>query len=256
MDEVDVKQKRRVFRWPKEARELVRVYRARVGTSRQPDTAVRRLLVAKLVEVSGNPRDACLRFLRQLGLTQNRSYREWTKAEQQRLLDLVTSIPVVEAAKILRRPPGSVRSMLHRLEGGGRRGREWFTKSQLAASLHIRPEEVQRWIDRGWLRCRHVQTSGLKMQTIEPDDFCSFFREYGRQVVGRRLSYEGLRFVSNYVFPPSHAELLSVRESYKKRPTNASQTGPGVASRPDNGSQEDGDENAFDQSAEDNSEVA
>jgi hypothetical protein len=165
-------------------------------------------------------------------------------------------MPVEEAAKIMRRPPGSVRSMLHRLEGGGRKGREWFTKSSLAAALHIRPDEVQKWMDRGWLKCRVVPTSGLKMQTIEPDDFCAFFREYGRQVVGRRLTYEGLKFVSNYVFPSSHAELLSVRESYKKRATNASQIDLRVAPRSGNASQKDGEEDALDQSVQDNSEVA
>ena len=255
MSELDGERKRRVFRWPQEARELVRVCKERFGTSRQVDGAARRLLVRKLVVISGNPRDACLRLLRQLGLSQKRTYREWTKAEQQRLLDLVTSMPVVEAAKTLRRPPGSVRSMLHRLEGGGRRGREWFTKSQLAAALHISPAEVQRWMDRGWLRCRIVQTSGLKMQTIDPDDFCDFFKQYGRQVAGRRLSYEGLRFVRDFVFPPSHADLLSVRESYKKRGTNASQLSP--TARQSGGVPQNGDEEgALDSNPQNDSEVA
>jgi hypothetical protein len=256
MSEVDGGRKRRMFRWPQEAREMARAYKERLRTTPQPDVAVRRLLVTRLVDVSGNPRDACVRFLRQLGVTQKRSYRAWTKAEQQRLLDLVPSMPVAEAAQIMRRPPGSVRSMLHRLAGGARKGREWFTKSSLAAALHIRTDEVQRWMDRGWLRCRIVQTSGLKMQTIEADDFCAFFKEYGRQVVGRRLSYEGLRFVREYVFPSSHAELLSVRESYKKRATNASQTGPITDSRSCSALQEEDSDDALDQGPQDNSEVA
>ena len=107
--------KRRTFRWPKEARELVRQYTERTSRSQEHTETGRRLLVTKLAAISGNPRDACLRFLRQLGLNQKRAYREWTKPEQQRLLDLITAMPVEEAAKILRRPAGSVRSMLHRL---------------------------------------------------------------------------------------------------------------------------------------------
>ena len=146
-----------------------------------------------------------------------RSYRPWTKPEQQRLLDLIASLPVQEAARVIGRPTSSARSMLHRLGVGARRGREWFTKCSLAEALHIRHDEVQKWIDRGWLKSRSLPTSGLKMQIIDPDDFCKFFREYGREVVGRRLSYDGLWFVCNYVFPPSHADLLSVRGSYKKR---------------------------------------
>ena len=42
-----------------------------------------------LLGLSGNPCDACLRFPRQMGVEERRSYREWTKTEQQRLLDLM-----------------------------------------------------------------------------------------------------------------------------------------------------------------------
>lgn len=247
MDEVEGGRKRRVFLWPQEARELVKDYQKRVKKTQEHDRCGRRTLITKLVEISGNPRDACWRYLRQLGVTQKRTYREWTKAEQQRLLDLVASMPVEEAAKIMRRPSGWVRSMLHRLEGGGRKGREWFTKSSLATALHIRPDEVQRWIDRGWLKCRIVETAGLRRQIIDPDVFCDFFKQYGRQVVGRRLSYEGLWFVRNYVFPSNHAELLSLRGSYKKRGTDEDQV-PGPES--DCASEEDSeDEERMDQSA-------
>jgi hypothetical protein len=48
-------------------------------------------------------------------------------------------------------------------------------------------------------------------------------KEHGRTVVGRRLTYDALWFVQNYVFPPSHAELLSVRGTYKKRDSDEEQ---------------------------------
>jgi hypothetical protein len=99
--------------WPDNTKE-------RTSRSQEHHEAERRTLVTKLAEISGNPRDACLRFLRELGVNQKRAYREWTKPEQQRLLDLITAMPVEEAAKILRRPVGSVRSMLHRLGMGGK----------------------------------------------------------------------------------------------------------------------------------------
>jgi hypothetical protein len=214
--------KRRVFRWPNEARELATKYRECVNRGLQQNGNARGALVLKLVEVSGNPQDACLRFLRQLGVSGTRRYRAWTKPEQQRLLDLIASLPVEEAARVIGRPTSSVRSMLHRLGVGARRGREWFTKYTLAEALHIRHDEVQKWIDRGWLKSRSFQTSGLKMQIIDPDDFCKFFKEHGREVVGRRLSYAGLWFVCNYVFPPKHAELLLLRGSYNKQSTGRS----------------------------------
>lgn len=208
--------KRRVFQWSKQARDLVREYKQRIIAGQHLGQAGRRILVARLVEISGNPREACLRFLRHSGIEQKRSYREWTKPEQRRLLDLITTVPVDEAAKILRRPAGSVRSMLHRLGIGGRTGREWFTKYSLSRALHTRPEEIQKWIDCGWLKSRALPSTGIQAKIIYADDFCQFVKEHGLAAVSRRLTYDALWFVQNYVFPPSHAELLSVRGTYKK----------------------------------------
>jgi hypothetical protein len=46
--------------------------------------------------------------------------------------------------------------------------------------------------------------------------FCLFVKNYGRAVIGNRLSYEGLAFVRDYVFPRPHADLLSVRGPYER----------------------------------------
>jgi hypothetical protein len=175
-------------------------------------------IVSTLVQISGNPRDACLRLLRRFGVAKKRSYREWTIREQQKLVELIDDVPVEEAARVLRRPPASVRSMLHRLGLGVRQNREWFTVSLLAQTLHISRDEVRKWIDRGWLQCRTVQAQSVKVQIIDADDFCSFIQNYGSAVIGNRLSYEGLAFVRDYVFPRSHADLLSVRGPYNKAP--------------------------------------
>jgi hypothetical protein len=210
--------KRRTFHWSVEARQFVTDHRSRiekVGNHRRGD---REQLLSELVQISGNPRDVCLRFLRRLGVAQKRSYREWTTREQQRLIELMEDVPVEEAARILRRPPASVRSMLHRLGLGVRQSREWFTVSLLAQALHIGRDEVRKWIDRGWLPYRVVQAQSVKVQIIGADDFCSFVKNYGREVIGNRLSYEGLAFVRDYVFPRSHADLLSVRGPYNKAP--------------------------------------
>jgi hypothetical protein len=216
MGEANGVPKRRAFRWPKEARELVREFKERASISQEDNASARRMLVTKLAAISGNPRDACLRFLHELGVNQKRAYREWTKPEQQRLLDLIITMPVEEAAKVLRRPSGSVRSMLHRLGMGGKTGREWFTKFSLSRALHTRPDEIQKWIDLGWLKSRTLSGAGTKANIIHAEDFCEFVKQHGRAVVGRRLTYDALWFVQNYVFPPSHAELLEVRGTYNK----------------------------------------
>jgi hypothetical protein len=237
MGEDDKVGKRRTFRWCKEARELVKDYE-RIAGNGEHNQAGRRILITKLTEISGNPRDACLRFVRQFGMAQKRNYREWTKREQQRLLDLIATVPVEEAARSLNRPPGSVRSMLHRLGMGGRTGRDWFTKFSLSRALHTRPDEIQKWIDLGWLRSRVLSTAGVQVHVIYAEDFCEFVKQHGRAVVGHRLTYDTLWFVQNYVFPPSHAELLSVRGTYNKQsakteidPTGVGQSASGFDGR-------------------------
>jgi hypothetical protein len=187
--------RRRVFRWPSEARELVSEYERQSRQGRQSVLMDRGTLITRLAEISGNPRDACIRFVQELGVYRKRSYREWTRPEQQRLLDLITALPVEDVAKVLRRPASSVRSMLHRLGMGGRSGREWLTKYSLSRALHTRPEEVQKSIDRGWLKARALPLAGAKTNIIDPDDFCQFVKEYGHAAVSRQLSYDALWFL-------------------------------------------------------------
>ena len=241
MGEDESVRKRRVFQWSKQARDLAREYKQRMIAGQHLAQADRSVVAARLVEISGNPREACLRFLCRSGVSQKRPYREWTKPEQRRLLDLITTMPVDEAAKILRRPPGSVRSMLHRLGIGGRTGREWFTKFSLSRALHTRPEEIQKWIDCGWLKSRSLSSAGLQAKIIYADDFCQFVKEHGHAAVSRRLTYDALWFVQNYVFPPSHADLLSVRGTYKKQDPGEEEQ-PSEEAHADYDSEADGDQ--------------
>ncbi len=221
MGELNQQANRRTYRWPGGAREMVRAYlntpseasgqgghRAQVGL---------KALITRIAAVSGNPRAACWRFVRQSGVTSKRSYRRWTKAEQQKLLDLITSHSLQEVTIVLRRTPTSVRTMLHRLGASARMGHDWFTKHTLAEALHVRAEEVQKWIDRGLLRSRVVETNGLQRQIIDAEAFCDFCKRNRGEIVGRRLNTDRLSFVQTFVFPPSHMELLPVREAKKER---------------------------------------
>lgn len=213
MEEGHGQGKRRLFDWPEEARELAREYlRSQVKSNHHTKNA-KTGLVNRLMELSGNPRDACLRFLHRQGITEKRTWRPWTKAEQQRLFDLVETCPVEEMSRIMQRTPRSIRSMLHRLGESAQRGRDWFTAYSLAEALHIRVDEVQKWIQNGWLKCRIVETTGIKKRIIDPEDFSEFVKRHGPSVVGRRLGREGLWFVQNFVFPPKHAHLLPLRKS-------------------------------------------
>jgi hypothetical protein len=167
---------RRTFRWPGLARQMVRAYVSGVGAQADTpdgnDYQALRALITNLVAVSGNPRRACWRFVRQSGLSSKRSYRQWTRAEQQKLLDLIASHSLYEVTTILRRSPTSVRTMLHRLGANARMGEDWFTKYALARALHIRVEEIQKWIDQGRLKARTLRAEGLRREVIDAEDFC------------------------------------------------------------------------------------
>ncbi len=213
MSERSGRRKRRSFRWPEEATQLVREYliSSKPGQFRSRNSVPG--LATKLAALSGNPRDACFRFLHQQGVTQGRPWRPWTKPEQQRLFDLIETCPIEEVSKIMHRSACSIRSMLYRLGESSQRGRDWFTPYSLAEALHVRVDEVQKWVNRGWLKCRVVETTSVKKRIIDPDDFSDFVKQHGRAVVGRRLNADGLWFVQNFVFPPKHAHLLPLRRS-------------------------------------------
>ena len=201
---------RREFRWSKAARDLVRANLKANGTEVS-------LLISRLVAESGNPRWACRRFVRSMGIRARRPYRAWSEPEQQRLLKLIDLHPVKEIASLMRRSQSSIWHMLQRLGGNAKMGKDSFTVYTLAEALHVRPEKIQEWISRGWLRARQVETGKAVRVIIEAEDFCEFCRKHTRDVVGNRLTEERLDFVYHFVFPPSHAELLPVRDSKKER---------------------------------------
>jgi hypothetical protein len=225
MDEVHDDSPRREFRWSKPARDLVRANLNATGTEVSN-------LVSRLVEETGNPRWACRRFVRSMGIRWQRSYRHWTEQEQQRLLKLIDLHPVNEISKLLRRSESSIWHMLYRLGANAKMGKDSFTKYTLAMALHVRPEAVERWIANGWLKTREVETGRGKRVVIEAEDFCEFCREHTKHVVGNRLTRERLEFVYRFAFPPSHAELLPVRESKKERAAYQSQLEEDMESEP------------------------
>src|SRR5215831_2694419 len=210
MDEVHDGPSRRGFRWSKAARDLVR---ANIdATGKELST-----LLAKLVEESGNPRWACRRFVKRMGVHSKRHQRSWTTQEQQRLLKLLDLHPVNEIATVMRRSRSSVWHMLQRLGANAQMGKDSFTTYTLALALHIRPEKVQDWSSRGWLKAREVERGQGTRVVIDAEDFCEFCRRHTKDVVGNRLTKERLDFVYHFAFPPSHAELLPVRDSKKER---------------------------------------
>jgi hypothetical protein len=200
---------RRQFRWSKMARDLVRASM----NARGPELSS---LVTQLVEESGNPRWACRRFVGRMGVRSKRSQRSWTTQEQQRLLKLIDLHPVKEISRLMQRSQSSIWHMLQRLGANAKMGKDSFTKYTLAIALHVRPEKIEDWIARGWLKARELETGRSRRVVIDAEEFCEFCRKHTRDAVGNRLTEERLDFVYHFVFPPSHATLLPVRESLKE----------------------------------------
>lgn len=105
--------RRRTFKWSKNAREMVRQELSRSALA--GDRIRLRDLTSALAQESGNPRDACLRFTRQMGVSQKRDYRAWTEKERAYLCSLWQSHSVAFIAADLNRPRPAIYAMLRRL---------------------------------------------------------------------------------------------------------------------------------------------
>ena len=207
------------YRWSQKAHELVQSNIKATG-------AELRALICALIQESGNPRRACWRFVRRLGIRAKRPMRVWTGAEQHRLIKLLDLHPIPEIARLMRRSRSSVLHMLYRLGANANMGKDSFTKHTLAVALHVHTDTIESWIRRGWLKAREVPLGigPCKRIIIEAEDFCEFCRKHTRDVIGNRLRRERLDFVYHFAFPPSHSELLPVRESKKERGAFEQQT--------------------------------
>jgi hypothetical protein len=219
--------KRRLVHWSMEARELVAAHVVRKGNGSDDPTvehAVTKAFVSKLAERTGNPRDACFRFVRRFGIAGRPNYQEWTEADEGQLLNLIVLHPPSEVAKIMRRSTRAVRSRLHELGASAQTSRNWFTKFSLASALHTRADEVQRWIDQGWLKARVVDTGKLEKVIIDPDDFANFCRQYRDTAMGRRFNAERLDFLQNFVFWQARYESRPGNNAHENRAALSSET--------------------------------
>jgi hypothetical protein len=114
--------------------------------------------------------------------------------------------------------------MMQRLGLSAQIRKDSFSKYTLARALHVRVQRIEEWIGRGWLAASDLETGGVKRIIIEGKDFVQFCQDYTKEVVGDDLPLERLEFVCRYAFPPSHDDLLAVRESKKERAAYASQS--------------------------------
>lgn len=198
------------FKWSQSARELVRANLDASG----PEL---RNLITKIAQETGNPRDACLRFARQLGVKTKRPYRRWSKREQDDLEHLLELYPVKTVAMKLRRQVHQIYGMCRRLGISAKARKESLSMYALARLLHKRPQIVRRWIESGALQAENEGTASVPRHMVSQDTLRRFCQDHPELIAGDRLSQERLKFIFEYVFPRPHNDLLPVRESKKER---------------------------------------
>ena len=212
--------KRRTFRWSAQARELATANLKTTGYAL-------RQIVTQLVEMTGYPRSACRRFIYRMGNRAKFHYKEWSAAEQERLLELLDDHSVASAARQMRRSRSSLYGMLRRLEMPASMRQNWLSKRTLAQLLQVHVRRVDSWIQSNTLKATVIQIGKVNRTVIKSEDFVQFCEENPDLVIGNRLSSEKLEFLYTFVFRPNHNQLLSVRKHKKERTALASK--PSIA---------------------------
>jgi hypothetical protein len=203
-------EKRRSFKWSARAREIV-------SDGLKTHEFKLRPVVTQLTEITGYPRSACRRFARRMGFKYRIPHRHWPAPDRQRLLEILDKYSVAEAAHRMRCTKASIYSLLRRLKFNSSSRKDFYSLRQAAAMLHIRKEQVDTWIKKGWLHATTVQGDKIKRTMIKPLELARFCREHREEIIGNRLHMERLNFLCEFLYPPDHNRLLGVRQSKKER---------------------------------------
>ena len=206
----------RSFKWSQAARDAIRANLNASGSEL-------RALITRIAQETGNPRDACLRFARQLGIKAKRSYRKWSKREQDDLEHLLELYPVRTVALKLRRQIHQIYGMCRRLGISAKARKESLSMYALARLVHKRPQIVRKWIESGALQTENEGTANVPRHMVSQDSLRRFCKDRPELIAGDRISQERLKFIFEYVFPRPHNDLLPVRESKKERAAYAQQ---------------------------------
>jgi len=206
---MEVSGQRRRFKWSKEARDLVRA-----NLHAEAEEFSR--LITGLERLTGNPRDACSRFARAMGVKYKKPYRAWSAGEAERLVEFSESRSRSNIATTLHRSRKAIELKQRRLGITSTMQKDGFSKYQLAELLHIRPRTIQTWVDKGWLPATLEGTARLPRIIIAAEDFIRFCRKYPEAINQRRINQARLEFVFHFAFPPQHSGLFKVREAKKE----------------------------------------
>lgn len=179
-------------------------------------------LISRLQRMTGNPKDACWRFIRQHGLRGKHDYRRWTPEEFDQLREELASHSLPIVAKKLGRTEESIRSVLSRNGLSVRSIRcDMFSVESLATALKVSRREVLVWIEQGWLEASSEKQGNRTRYTISPDSLSRLYRNHLPQLIERGLPNRGLfEAYLQYCYVPKHttgSQLLDVRRDKRER---------------------------------------
>jgi hypothetical protein len=107
-------------------------------------------LVRRLQRQTGRTQEECWRFVIKYGIKAEVDHRRWHQEELDEARELLTKHSVEEVAKRLNRSAKALRNALQRRQLSIREIRcDCFSLESLAQVLHVRRNEILRWIEQG-----------------------------------------------------------------------------------------------------------
>src|ERR1700722_6304955 len=136
-------------------------------------------LVRRLQRMTGYSRESCWRFIIQHGLKGRVEHRRWTEQEIDEAREELAKHSVEEVARKLKRTPKALRCALQRNDLRVRDIRcDCFSVETIARLLHVRKDEVLRWITEGWLPATTRTRGTKKTYSITPDAFAHLYKKH------------------------------------------------------------------------------
>lgn len=202
-------------------------------------------LVRRLQRQTGRSDQECWRFVIKYGIKAETDNRRWLPEELDEARELLTKYSVEEVAKRLNRSPRALRNALHRRQLSVREIRcDCFSVEALAQAVHLRPKEVIRWIEQGWLKATVSEQDRRSNYRITPEALAAFYRHHLHDLLKRRIPNHTLfEAYLQYCFSPKHTageQLLEVRRDKREREAFAASQSDGL-SNSQNQEDDDGD---------------
>ncbi len=180
-------------------------------------------LVRRLQRHTGCSREACWRFIIRHGLNARAEHRRWTDEEIEQAREDLTKYSVEEVARKLKRTPKALRCALQRNDLSVRDVRcDCFSVDALARLLHVRKQEVLRWINEKWLPATIRGEGRQRSYSITPEGFAHLYKKHLHDLLAtRRMSNLSLfEAFFQYCYAPKHTvgeQLLDVRRDKRER---------------------------------------